>query len=164
MCFCVYISIFYLFVVCSPRHTIEVLTTYLLQFFYLLFILCFVLFYIETFILTNTVRTKVAKTAKSELRFCLFILLFPLPQLVGIRNEDLQTNHDRINFNKRLWYAGYYPTWWNYVSTNSGFRQTTTTPSSGAILWVSWFAGFPPGDNRTLVDTAGRYCRPIATA
>ena len=33
----------------SPRHTIEVLTTYLLQFFYLLFILCFVLFYIGIF-------------------------------------------------------------------------------------------------------------------
>ena len=42
--------------------------------------------------MTNTVRTKVAKTAKSELRFCLFvILLFLLPQLVSARNEDLQT-------------------------------------------------------------------------
>ena len=37
-------------------------------------------------------RTVVAKTAKSELRFCLFvILLFLLPQLVSIRKEDLQT-------------------------------------------------------------------------
>ena len=42
--------------------------------------------------MTNTVRTKVAKTAKSELRFFLFvILLFLLPQLVSARNEDLQT-------------------------------------------------------------------------
>ena len=42
--------------------------------------------------MTNTVCTKVAKTAKSELRFCLFvILLFLLPQLVSARNEDLQT-------------------------------------------------------------------------
>ena len=86
----------------SPRHTIEVLTTYLLQFFYLLFILCFVLFYIGIFTLTNTVRTKVAKTAKSELRFCLFvILLLLLPQWVSIRNEDLQINPDCINCNKR---------------------------------------------------------------
>ena len=42
--------------------------------------------------MTNTVRTQVTKTAESKLRFCLFvILLFPLPQLVSIRNEDLQT-------------------------------------------------------------------------
>ena len=39
-------------------------------------------------------RTKVAKNAKSELRFCLFvILLFLLPQLVSIRKEDLQTQN-----------------------------------------------------------------------
>ena len=37
-------------------------------------------------------RTKIAKAAKSGLPFCLFvILLFLLPQLVSIRNEDLQT-------------------------------------------------------------------------
>ena len=35
---------------------------------------------------------QVAKTAKSELRFCLFvILLFLLPQLISARKEDLQT-------------------------------------------------------------------------
>ena len=50
--------------------------------------------------MTNTVRTKVTETAKSELRFCLLvILLFLLPQLVSIRNEDLQTNPDHT----RLW-------------------------------------------------------------
>ena len=44
--------------------------------------------------MTDTVRTKVIKTAKSELRFCLFvILLFLLGQLVSIRNEDLQTQN-----------------------------------------------------------------------
>ena len=44
--------------------------------------------------MTNTVRTKVAKTAKSEQRFCLFVIsLFLLPQLVRIRNEDLQTQN-----------------------------------------------------------------------
>ena len=42
--------------------------------------------------MTNTVRTKVTKIAKSELRFSLFVIfLFLLPQLVSIRNEDLQT-------------------------------------------------------------------------
>ena len=42
--------------------------------------------------MTNTMCTKVAKTAKSELGFCLFvILLFLLLQLVSTRNEDLQT-------------------------------------------------------------------------
>ena len=65
---------------CSPRHSIEILPTYLLQFFIYYFILCFVLFYIGIFILTNTVPTKVAKNAKSELHFCFFvILLFLLP-------------------------------------------------------------------------------------
>ena len=51
-----------------------------------------VLFLIGIFILTNTVRTQVAKTAKSQLHFYLFvILLFLLLQLVSIRSEDLQT-------------------------------------------------------------------------
>ena len=132
--------------------------------FIIYFVFCFILNRIF-FNWTNTVRTKVAKTAKSELRFCLFvILLFLLPPLVSIRNKDLQKqNPDHINYNKRPWYASYYPTWWNYI--DSGLRQTTTTPSSGAIFWVSWFTRLSPGDRyRPLVDTAGRYCPPIATA
>ena len=78
---------------CPPRHTIEVFTTYLLHFFFLLlFILYFVLFLIRIFILTNTVRTKVAQAAKSELRFCFFVIfLILLSQLVSTRNEGLQT-------------------------------------------------------------------------
>ena len=88
---------------CSPRHTIKVLTTYLLQFFYLLFLLYFVLFYIGSFYFNQYSAHEV--TAKSKLRFCLFvILLFLLPQLVSIRNEELQTNPDHINYiNTRLW-------------------------------------------------------------
>ena len=74
----------------SPRHIIKVLTTYLLQIFLLIinfvFLFCFVLN--RTYIWTKTVRTDVAKTAKSELRFCLFIFLFLLPHLVSIRDED----------------------------------------------------------------------------
>ena len=132
--------------------------------FIIYFVFCFILNRIF-FNWTNTVRTKVAKTAKSELRFCLFvILLFLLLPLVSIRNKDLQKqNPDHINYNKRPWYASYYPTWWNYI--DSGLRQTTFTPSSGAILWVSWFSRLSPGDSyRSLVDTAERYCGPIATA
>ena len=86
----------------SPRQTIEVLTTYLLQFF--LFIIHFVLSFIlnMNFYFDQYSAHPVAKTAKSELRFCSFvILLFLLLQLVSIRNEDLQTNPDRINYNKR---------------------------------------------------------------
>ena len=38
------------------------------------------------------------------------------------------------------------------------------TPSSGAVLWVSWFTRHSPGDSyRNLDNTAGRYCHPIAT-
>ena len=66
--------------------------------FIIYFVFCFILNRIF-FNWTNTVRTKVAKTAKSELRFCLFvILLFLLPPLVSIRNKDLQKqNPDHIN-------------------------------------------------------------------
>ena len=73
-----------------PRNTIEVLRTYLLQFFFIYYSFC-VLFLIGIFILTNTVRTQVAKTGKSQLHFYLFvILLFLLLQLVSVRSENLQ--------------------------------------------------------------------------
>ena len=91
----------------SPRHTIEVLTTYLLQFFLFIihFVFCVILHRNFFFWPMNAMRSKVAKTAKSELRFCFFvILLFRLPQLVSIRKEDLQTNPDHINYiSTRLW-------------------------------------------------------------
>ena len=59
-------------------HIIEVLTTCLLQFlkFNIHFVFLFRFKLISFFILTNTVCTKVAKTAKSELRFCLLFCCF----------------------------------------------------------------------------------------
>ena len=86
----------------SPRHIIKVLITCLLQYFlftyslFVLYLFCFILNIV--FIWTNTVRTEVAKTVKSEFScvFCLFvILLFLLPQLVSIRNEALQPRQIR---------------------------------------------------------------------
>ena len=63
----------------SPRHIIEVLIICLLQFFLNLLIyysVCFILNRI--FISTNTVRTEVAKTAKSEFH-CIFVCYFVVP-------------------------------------------------------------------------------------
>ena len=103
-------------------------------FFILLSILCFVLFWIGIFVFTNTVHTKVAKTAKGELRFCFFvILLFLLPHLVSIRNEDLQTIPDRIHSNKRPWYVGYYHTWWSYIST----RLWLQADNHQTVVWCN---------------------------
>ena len=51
------------------------------------------------------------------------------------------------------------------TALDSEFRQATTTPSSGEILWVSWFGRLSPGNHyRNLVASARRYCRPFATA
>ena len=110
--------------------------------------------------------TKVAKTAKSGLRFCLFvILLFFLPQLVSIRNKDLRTqNLTTLTITSNPDTPVISAHGGTSQALDSGFRQTTTTPLSAAILWVSWFTKFSPGDNRILVDTAGRYYRPIAAA
>ena len=90
-------------------------------------------------------RTKFVRTARSELRFCLFvILLLLLLQLVSIRNEDLQTNPNLT----RLWLqAGNHHSivWWNPLS----------------VLIQQTFTG---NHYRNLVASAGRYCRPFATA
>ena len=65
------------------------------------FVFCFI--YIGNFYLDQYSAHEV--TAKSELCFCLFvILLVLLRQLISIRNEDLQTNPDYINYiSTRLW-------------------------------------------------------------
>ena len=82
-----------------PRHIIEVLATCILRFFYLFIIHFVFLFYFDYdffFFWTNTVGTVVAKTAKSDLRFWLFvILLFLLPHFVSSMNKDLQRKRTR---------------------------------------------------------------------
>ena len=78
----------------SPCHTIEVLTTCLLHFFYLLFILYFCFILNRNFLLGPVLcASKLLKLLKAN---CV-ILLFLLPQLVSIRNKDLQTQNLTIS-------------------------------------------------------------------
>ena len=80
--------------------------------------------------------TKVTKTAKSELCSCFFvILLFLLRQLVSIRNKDLQTQtltSSTITSDPDSLVI--IPSGGTTQALDSGFRQTTTTPLSGAIF------------------------------
>ena len=80
--------------------------------------------------------TKVAKTAKSELCFCLFvILLFLLRQLVSIRNKGLQTQTLTLStITSDPDSLVITPPGGTTRALDSGFRQTTATPLSGAIL------------------------------